>query len=31
VPLRTGAGAFAAGESIPIGWSPEDGVILGEE
>ena len=30
VPLRTGHEAFAAGASIPIGWPPADGVILGE-
>jgi putative spermidine/putrescine transport system ATP-binding protein len=31
VPLRTGTEAFAAGESISVQWSPDDGVILGEE
>jgi putative spermidine/putrescine transport system ATP-binding protein len=31
VALRTNTEAFAAGQSIPIGWSADDGVILGEE
>jgi putative spermidine/putrescine transport system ATP-binding protein len=31
VPLRTGIEAFAAGTSTAIGWSGDDGVILGQE